>query len=81
MPQDDKVLKIGDLVKLKALGAEGAEVRPLPTEDRIGIIKEVDKDFYKKWASSSQDRITVYWLGGCKGRVSHEPSGYLEIVK
>ena len=81
MPQDDKVFKIGDLVKLRALDPEGAEVRPLPTEDTIGIIKEVDKGFYKKWASSSQDRITVYWLGGWKGWVSHEPSGYLEIVK
>ena len=42
MPQDDKVFKVGDLVRIKISYCNYST-------DDIGIVKAVDKDFYRGW--------------------------------
>ena len=70
MPQDDKVFKVGDLVRIKIRYCNYST-------DDIGIVKAVDKDFYKKRTANPQDRVTVFW---CAGWETHEPIGILEIA-
>ena len=64
------MLKVGDLVRIKIRYCNYS------THD-IGIVKAVDKDFYRKRTANPQDRVTVFW---CAGGESHEPIGLLEIV-
>jgi hypothetical protein len=65
------VLKVGDLVRIKIRYCNYSTV------DDIGIVKAVDKDFYRKRTAKPQDRVTVIW---CAGGEAHEPIGLLEIA-
>jgi hypothetical protein len=43
LPQDDEMLKVGDLVRIKIRYCNYS------TTDDIGVVKAVDKDFYRGW--------------------------------
>ena len=67
-------MKIGSMVKI----AENVSWMNLYTDYGVGIIVDIEPDFYKK-GSNKFDRIWVYWVG--KNQIDFEPVLFLKEIE
>ena len=67
-------MKIGSMVKI----AENVSWMDLYTEYGIGIVIDIETDFYKK-GSNKFDRVRVYWVG--KNQIDFEPILFLKEIE
>ena len=67
-------MKIGSMVKI----AENVSWMNLYTDYGVGIVVDIEPDFYKK-GNNKFDRVRVYWAG--KNRVDFEPILFLKEIE
>jgi|DEB0MinimDraft_6_1074348.scaffolds.fasta_scaffold93543_2 hypothetical protein len=63
-------MKVGALVKAH---------QGYATHKQIGIVLDIDKDFYRIGNSHTTNRIKVFWINS--GFINHEPEEYLLLLK
>ena len=61
-------MKVGDVVRPKHKYSSA--------QIGLGVVVEVEKDFYKTYNDYFEDRLTIYWV---HGEITLEPNSYVEL--